>query len=344
MLKTEILRVEDVEKDGEKIKKAAAILANGGLVVFPTETVYGLGANALDQNAVPNIFAAKGRPSDNPLIVHIAKLDTLYDLVLEVPRKALQLAEAFWPGALTIILKKKDIVPKVTSGGLDTVAVRMPSNAIAKQLILQAGVPVAAPSANLSGKPSPTLAKHCIEDLTGKVDAIIDGGECRYGVESTVISLAGETPVLLRPGAVTLEQMQQVIGKIQVHPGVIAYVDNGEKAISPGMKYRHYAPKAKVVIVDADLKQFVAFVNASKEEGVFALCFTEEANLLKKPFISYGKSDDQLAHAKKLFGALREFDERGAKIVYAHCPSEGGVGLAVYNRLLRAASFEVIKL
>lgn len=322
------------------IAEAGKMIAEGKLVAFPTETVYGLGANALNEEAVRNIYLAKGRPSDNPLIVHIAKKEDIVPLVKEVTPKAKALIDAFFPAPLTIILNKSDKVGKVVSGGLDTVAVRMPKNEIARKLIKASGCPIAAPSANTSGLPSPTRVKYVIDDMMGKIDGIIDGGDCEYGVESTVITLATDVPTLLRPGAITKEMIEAVIGEITVAPAVLEGMKNDEVAASPGMKYKHYAPKAKVVIVNADKKEYEEFVNAQK--GVFALCFDDDEVTIPK--VTFGRENDDLSQAKELFDALRELDEMGAKKVYARIPHKDGVGMAVYNRLIRAAAFCIIDL
>lgn len=322
------------------IAEAGKMIAEGKLVAFPTETVYGLGANALNEKAVRNIYLAKGRPSDNPLIVHIAEKEDIVPLVKEVTPKAKALIDAFFPAPLTIILNKSDKVGKVVSGGLDTVAVRMPKNEIARKLIKASGCPIAAPSANTSGLPSPTRVKYVIDDMMGKIDGIIDGGDCEYGVESTVITLATDVPTLLRPGAITKEMIEAVIGEITVAPAVLEGMKNDEVAASPGMKYKHYAPKAKVVIVNADKKEYEKFVNAQK--GAFALCFDDDEVTIPK--VTFGRENDDLSQAKELFDALRELDEMGAKKVYARIPHKDGVGMAVYNRLIRAAAFCIIDL
>lgn len=322
------------------IAEAGKMIAEGKLVAFPTETVYGLGANALNEEAVRNIYLAKGRPSDNPLIVHIAEKEDIVPLVKEVTPKAKALIDAFFPAPLTIILNKSDKVGKVVSGGLDTVAVRMPKNEIARKLIKASGCPIAAPSANTSGLPSPTRVKYVIDDMMGKIDGIIDGGDCEYGVESTVITLATDVPTLLRPGAITKEMIEAVIGEITVAPAVLEGMKNDEVAASPGMKYKHYAPKAKVVIVNADKKEYEKFVNAQK--GDFALCFDDDEVTIPK--VTFGRENDDLSQAKELFDALRELDEKGAKKVYARIPHKDGVGMAVYNRLIRAAAFCIIDL
>ena len=322
------------------IAEAGKMIAEGKLVAFPTETVYGLGANALNEEAVRHIYLAKGRPSDNPLIVHIAEKEDIVPLVKEVTPKAKALIDAFFPAPLTIILNKSDKVGKVVSGGLDTVAVRMPKNEIARKLIKASGCPIAAPSANTSGLPSPTRVKYVIDDMMGKIDGIIDGGDCEYGVESTVITLATDVPTLLRPGAITKEMIEAVIGEITVAPAVLEGMKNDEVAASPGMKYKHYAPKAKVVIVNADKKEYEKFVNAQK--GAFALCFDDDEVTIPK--VTFGRENDDLSQAKELFDALRELDEMGAKKVYARIPHKDGVGMAVYNRLIRAAAFCIIDL
>ena len=324
----------------QDIALAGKLIREGGLVAFPTETVYGLGANALDDKAVKSIYKAKGRPSDNPLIVHVAKKEDIPQLVEEIPEKAQRLIDAFFPAPLTIILKKSKLIGNTVSGGLNTVAFRMPKNETARAIIEAAGVPVAAPSANTSGLPSPTKASHVISDMMGKIDAIVDGGDCEFGVESTVITLAGETPVILRPGAVTKEMIQSVIGKTELSKAVLSEIGKDEKAASPGMKYKHYSPKAKIILVDSDKETYEKFVNSKK--NAFALCFEEDN--IKIPKVTFGKENDDLSQAKLLFDKLRELDELGAKKVYARIPNKNGVGTAVFNRLIRAAAFNVIDL
>ena len=328
----------------EAIRRAAQVLRDGGLVVFPTETVYGIGANALDPAAVAGIFAAKGRPRDNPLIAHIADLDALESLTSRVPPEALRLAEIFWPGPLTMVLPRSGLVPDAVTAGLDTVAVRMPSHPIAREIIRAAGLPVAAPSANTSGRPSPTRLEHCAEDLAGKVDLMVDGGPCAVGLESTVLSLAGEIPRLLRPGAVTLEELRAELGVVKMDPAVLHHLEEGAAASSPGMKYRHYAPRARVVLVHAGAGQFAQYVRTRAGEDVFALAFDEDMEGLGVPGVSYGPAGDPAAQARGLFAALRELDRLGARQVYARAPEMGGVGMAVYNRLVRAAGFREVRL
>ncbi|MDE6470496.1 MAG: threonylcarbamoyl-AMP synthase [Eubacterium sp.] len=334
-MQTKILSTSEYD-----IALAGEIIAKGGLVAFPTETVYGLGANALDDDAVKSIYVAKGRPSDNPLIVHVSDKADIAPLVKEITPKAQALIDEFFPAPLTIILPKSKKIGNAVSGGLDTVAVRMPENETARRLIKSAGCPVAAPSANTSGLPSPTRAKYVIEDMSGKIDAIIDGGDCEFGVESTVITLATEVPTILRPGAVTQEMIEQVIGRVDIARAVLEGMKNDEVAASPGMKYKHYAPKARVMIVDADKTAYENFVNLQKD--AFALCFEEDNITIPK--VTFGKENDDLSQAKELFDALRQLDEMGAKKVYARIPNTKGVGMAVYNRLIRAAAFNIIDL
>ena len=327
------------------IEQAGKILRGGGLVAIPTETVYGLAANALDGTAVKKIFAAKGRPADNPLIVHIAEFSQIVPLVKEVPEAARHLAEAFWPGPLTIILPKSELIPPETSGGLSTVAVRCPAHPVAQAVIEAAGVPLAAPSANPSGRPSPTSFAHVKQDLMGKVDALLDGGDCQVGVESTVITLAAERPRILRPGGVTPEELRAVLGEVELDSAVLHGLEQGEVASSPGMKYKHYAPKANVTLVDASPEGYSNYVNqiGQQAEQTFALCFEEDIPLLNVPHLSFGSRYDSAEQAQRLFSSLYRLDEMGAKQVYAHMPRKRGVGLAVYNRLIRAAGFSVVR-
>lgn len=327
----------------DNVTEAARILTDGGLCAIPTETVYGLAANALDPAAVRKIFAAKGRPQDNPLIAHIADLDMLPVLAREVPPAATRLAEAFWPGPLTVILPKSPGVPGEVTAGLDTVAVRMPAHPVAREIIRLCRLPLAAPSANLSGKPSPTTPEEVAADLDGRIDGIVWGGRCRVGVESTVISLAGEIPTILRPGAVTREMLEAVLGEVALDKAVLSRPDPGERVASPGMKYRHYAPRCRVVMVEGERDRYVAYVNARAGEGVYALCFAEAAADLAVPAVVYGEERDQASQANGLFSALRELDERGCALCYAEAPEKSGVGLAVYNRLVRACGFNVVK-
>lgn len=338
------MKTEYLKNNEAGIARAAELLRQGGLVAIPTETVYGLAANALDGKAVARIFEAKGRPQDNPLIVHIAALEQWDGLVSEIPPAARTLAERFWPGPLTIILPKSEQIPEEVSAGLPTVAVRFPSHPVARQVIRQAGVPLAAPSANLSGSPSPTCFEHVRADLDGRVEALLDGGPCGVGVESTVLSLAGEKPRLLRPGGITPEQLEAALGPVEIDPAVTNRLEEGRKAASPGMKYKHYAPKAHVVLLRGTTGAYVDYVNGKNAEGVYALCFEEDRPGLQAPALCYGAAQDGAAQAHLLFDCLRRLDELGARQVYAHAPAPKGVGLAVYNRLIRAAAFEMIDL
>ena len=339
MIKTELLAPRP-----DAIEKAAGILRAGGLVAIPTETVYGLAANALDGAAVSAIFAAKGRPQDNPLISHIASMDMLGMVAGHVPPQAKRLAECFWPGPLTMVLPRGGAVADEVCAGLETAAVRMPSHPVAQAVIRAAGVPLAAPSANLSGSPSPTTAADVLADMEGKIPLILDGGACSVGVESTVISLAGAQPVLLRPGYITKEQLEDAMGcAVALSDAVLHKLKDGERAASPGMKYKHYAPKADVTILKGSFDAYKEYMKSHCADGVYALCFTGEEPALPCPCVTYGRADrpDEQAHA--LFSALRELDARGAKTVFARCPAQEGVAMAVYNRLLRAAAFRVVE-
>ena len=335
------MRTQRLDGSPQGIARAGEILRAGGLVAIPTETVYGLAANALDGAAVGKIYAAKERPGDNPLIAHIGEISQLAPLVKAVPPAAQRLAEVFWPGPLTIILERSGLTAPEMSCGLDTVSVRLPAHPVARGVFQAAGVPLAAPSANRSGRPSPTRFSHVWEDLNGRVDAILDGGDCPVGVESTVVSLVGERPRLLRPGGVTLAQLEAILGPVEVDPAVLARLEPGREAPSPGMKYKHYAPQAEVVMVDASPEEFASYVNARAEEGLFALCFDETAPLLHVPSVAYGPCFDPEAQARRLFEALHQLDQLGARRVYAQRPSQRGVGLAGYNRQIRAAAIRV---
>lgn len=338
-MNTEIIKISSPD-DTEKIEKAARLIMDGQLVAIPTETVYGLGANALDSEAVKSIFAAKGRPQDNPLIVHISKFEDIYPLVSEVPESAVKLAESFWPGPMTIILKKSEKIPRVVSAGLDTVAVRLPSHKIARAIIEKSGVPIAAPSANLSGSPSPTNAGSVYDDMQGRIPLIVDGGKSDVGVESTVISLAEGRAKILRPGGITPEQIRDVLGDVEIDNAVLNSISPDEKVSSPGMKYKHYSPKTPVVIIKGSFENYLKFLE--NEKGNFgALCFEDEKRNISCPLVTYGKSRSSLSQAQRLFDALREADSLGVDIIYARYPSPEGVGLAVLNRLLRSAGFNI---
>lgn len=342
-MQTEWIKARD-DGCGEGVRRAAAILRAGGLVGIPTETVYGLAANALDEKAVARIFTAKGRPQDNPLIVHVAGADWLEKYAVSVPKSAYTCIEAFWPGPLTLILPKNPVIPDLVSAGLSTAAFRFPSHPVAAAVIREAGVPLAAPSANLSGSPSPTTAAHVMADLGGRIEAVLDGGSCGVGVESTVLNLCSPVPTVLRPGGVTPEMLREVLGEVAVDKAVLDRLPEGARVASPGMKYKHYAPKTQVVILKGDFDKFAQFVNDKRGEGAAALCFEGEERLLAVPCIAYGTEHDGASQAHRLFDALRALDGLHAQTVYARCPDRDGVSLAVYNRLLRAAAFTVLEL
>lgn len=331
------------------LKKAANILKNNGLVAFPTETVYGLGANALKEHAVKKIYVAKGRPSDNPLIVHIADKNDIYPLVDSVPKNALILMDKFWPGALTIILKKSSLIPKITSGGLDTVAIRMPNNKIALSLIRECGFPLAAPSANTSTKPSPTIASHVYNDLNGKIDMIIDGGSCDFGIESTVIEVFDNNVNILRPGSITKEMLEKVIENVTIDKALLNNNSN-TLAKSPGMKYKHYAPLGDVFIVDGNIDNITSYILNSlkmdKENNIKSIVIASDETINKyKSFCSLNIGSRQNLNliAKNLFSTLRECDNLNIDKIYIESFLEQGVGLAVMNRLKKAASYKIIK-
>ena len=326
----------------ESIKTAAEILKNGGVVAIPTETVYGLAASAYDENAIKKVFEAKGRPQDNPLIVHISDMDMLNEIACDIPESALKCAEKFWPGPFTMVLKKTGKTADCVSAGLDTVAVRMPSHPIACDIIKESGLPLAAPSANISGRPSPTSAFHVENDLNGKIDAIVYADECDVGVESTVVSFCSNPPKLLRPGAVTPNELKKIIPDLEIVRAVLSELPQGERADSPGMKYKHYAPKTQSFLVEGESEAFANFVNG--EESCLAVCFEEEADKINIPKLVYGSLTDESSLAHEVFSVLRKVDSFGAEKVYIHAPLKDGVGLAVYNRLIRAAAFRVIEL
>ena len=330
--------------DHENVAQIAAnFIKNGELVAIPTETVYGLGANGLDPQAVAKIFAAKGRPQDNPLILHIADPAQMELICRDIPESAWRLAEAFWPGPLTMVLPVKDIVPKCTTAGLPTVAVRCPDCAITREIIRQAGVPVAAPSANISGKPSTTTARHVYNDHNGRIPLIVDGGPCRVGVESTIIDLTENPPRLLRPGGITPEQLTEILGQITVDKAVTAQIDKDAVVKAPGMKYRHYAPQCQVLIVSGSREKAAEYIRKVWQPGDRVLCFREELALYDgcDP-LAYGEEADVSTLSAGLFDALRILDDPKVKKVYARCPVGGGVAYAVQNRLKKAAAFHII--
>jgi len=349
MMETRVIRITDPKADVNELKLAAQRIRNGEVVAFPTETVYGLGANALDGNAVKGIFDAKGRPGDNPLIVHIDEQSQMYKLVKDIPDKALILTKAFWPGPLTIILNKSSLVPIEVTAGLNTVGIRMPAHPIARALIQLAGVPIAAPSANRSGRPSPTTALHVLEDMQGRIPLILDGGKADVGVESTILDMTDEIPVLLRPGGITREMITQVIGQILVHPSILSPLKEGQKVLSPGMKYTHYAPKASVIIVRGDLDKLKSFIinetdrlqQTGKRVGILA---TDEtiSYYFHGVLLSMGSRSRPAELAANLFSLLREFDSLRVDIILAEGVDERDEGLAVMNRMARAAGFNIV--
>ncbi len=327
----------------ETAQIAADIIKSGGLVALPTETVYGLGADGLNPEAVAQIFAAKGRPQDNPLILHISCAGEMERFCHSIPQAAYDLAAAFWPGPLTMVLPAKDIVPKCTTAGRSTVAVRCPDCAITREIIRLSGVPIAAPSANLSGKPSTTTAEHVRHDHDGRIDAVVDGGPCRVGVESTIVDLTEARPRLLRPGGITPEQLTAVLGDLVVDKAVTAQIDKDAVVKAPGMKYRHYAPDCQVLIVAGSREKAAAYIRAHYAPGDRVLCFDEELPLYDgcDP-LAYGQEADVNTLSAGLFAALRELDDPAIHRVWARCPVGGGVAYAVQNRLKKAAAFQII--
>jgi len=347
-MKTEYVDLREGKDIKEGVKKAAEIIKRGGLVAFPTETVYGLGANGLDENAVPKIYEAKGRPSDNPLILHISKLDEIEDIVKEIPKSALILAEEFWPGPLTMVFKKSERIPYRTTGGLESVAIRMPSNKIARELIKAAGVPIAAPSANSSGRPSPTKAAHVIYDLDGKIDMVIDGGEVDIGIESTIVDVTGEVPAILRPGFITEKMLSEAIGRVEIDEVVKSLSpDKDLKPKAPGMKYRHYAPRGKMTIYKGSHSKVVERINEEisklegKKTGVLA---TDETKSYYRAdiIISLGSREDGESIAHNLFDALRKFDDDDVEFIYSEGFDENKLGFAIMNRLHKSAGYNII--
>ena len=329
-------------QENNAIAEAAAILRRGGLVGIPTETVYGLGADGLNEDAVRRIFEAKGRPQDNPLILHVPSAHWLERYCKDVPQAAYDLAARFWPGPLTMILPRRDCVPLRTTGGLETVGVRCPDHPVTLAIIEAAGVPVAAPSGNTSGRPSPTVMQHMVEDMSGKIDAIVDGGACTVGVESTIIDLTVTPPRLLRPGGLALEALEEVLGQVQVDKAVREKLSEGEKPRAPGMKYRHYAPKAAVTVVTGSPQRSAAWILGRVKNGMGVICFDEFAPLFRGCTVQkLGAAADKAEQARRVFDALRAFDETDVQQIYAQCPDEGGLGLAIGNRLKKAAGFRV---
>lgn len=348
-MKTEMIKLEGNRTDEEKIRRAGEIIKRGGLVAFPTETVYGLGGDALKKESSRKIYEAKGRPSDNPLIVHICKWGDIEGITRHVPESAKQLAEIFWPGPLTMILEKSEIVPKETTGGLDTVAIRMPEHKAALLLIEASGGYVAAPSANTSGRPSPTLAGHVKEDMDGKVDMILDGGPVGIGVESTIVDLTEKKPVILRPGYITKEMLEEILETEVLVDKAMQDAHSGQAPKAPGMKYRHYAPKGSLTVVDGSGEQVIktirSLVKEKQAEGerVGVICTDETAEQYEADVIkSAGSKADEEEIAAHLYAVLRELDEEGATVIYSEAFSDKGVGRAVMNRLLKAAGHHIL--
>lgn len=346
-MQTIIKKVDENCIDLQIMKEAGELLKAGALVAFPTETVYGLGANALDEKAAAKIYAAKGRPSDNPLIVHIADMEKLENITEEIPEAAVKLAEKFWPGPLTMVMKKSAAVPLGTTGGLSTVAVRMPSHPIALEMIRHGGGYIAAPSANTSGRPSPTLASHVADDMDGIIPMILDGGPVGIGIESTIVDLTEEIPTILRPGFITKEMLEEVVGEVQIDKGLEADAKTPPKA--PGMKYRHYAPKAELVIVEgareAVIEKINALVKEKEAQGMIAGIIGTEETILRYPagiVKSIGTRNDELSISSHLYSILREFDESDAQVIYSESFEEGAMGSAIMNRLLKAAGHKII--
>lgn len=350
-METKRITVTDSDRiKEEELEEAARILREGGLVAFPTETVYGLGANALDEEAAKKIYAAKGRPSDNPLIAHISSPEELKPLAAEIPDMAKKLMDCYWPGPLTLVFKKTDLVPYGTTGGLDTVAVRMPSDPVAKTLIRLAGVPIAAPSANSSGRPSPTTADHVWQDMEGKIDMIVDGGPVGIGLESTIIDVTGPVAMILRPGAITIEMVRETLGEAEMDPAILGPMKEGEHPKAPGMKYRHYAPKAPLTLVEGEMDQVVKTINrlareALKEGKKVGIICTDEtrtcypAGMIQS--IGIRAKEETVAH--NLYAVLREFDDLGADVIYSESFPGDQIGQAIMNRLTKAAGYHIIK-
>ncbi len=349
-METKVVVIEEKNIDNkakEELVKAGEIIRNGGLVAFPTETVYGLGGDALNPESSKKIYAAKGRPSDNPLIVHVANMEDLSKIVKEVPEAAKKLADAFWPGPLTMIMNKNDKVPYETTGGLDTVAIRMPNNEIALELIRQSGGYIAAPSANTSGRPSPTVARYCVEDLSGKIEMIIDGGQVGIGLESTIVDLTSEVPMILRPGYITADMLKEVLGEISIDRTIIDSTST-QKPKAPGMKYRHYAPKGSLMIVEGPQDKVVSYINEKTKEALLqgkrvGIIGTDATKALYNEGIikSVGNREDEKTIAHELFKVLREFDDENVDVMFSESFDDSGIGQAIMNRLLKAAGHNV---
>ena len=347
-MKTEVIKIDQNNMDTEALERAAAIIRDGGLVAFPTETVYGLGADALSAEASKKIYAAKGRPSDNPLIVHVVEFSDMEKIAQEMPEEAKKLADAFWPGPLTMIVRKNDKVPYETTGGMDTVAVRMPNHPVALELIRRSGGYIAAPSANTSGKPSPTLAEHVAFDMDGRIPMILDGGPVGIGIESTIVDLTEEIPMILRPGYITPKMLEKVIGEVKMDPGIIAS-DSLQKPKAPGMKYRHYAPKADLSIIEGNEEDVVACINHLTDEAVakglkVGVIATDEtkARYAHADVLSIGSREEEETIAHHLYEVLRDFDDDRVDVIYSEAFYTPKMGQAIMNRLLKAAGHKII--
>ena len=346
---TKIVKISNPELNRSDIENAASIIKSGGLVVIPTETVYGLGGDGTNPNSAKKIYAAKGRPSDNPLIIHIAEphdaekfayTDDLY----------YSLAKAFMPGPLTVILPKKSTIPYETTGGLDTVAIRCPSHPIAHAVIESAGVPIAAPSANISGRPSATSAEYVVDDFYGRVDMIIDGGDCDIGLESTIVMIKSDSEkkslVLLRPGAITYDALCCVCEKVEISPTIEGTLKDDEHPISPGMKYKHYAPASPLILLDGEYEDVIHFlINEQKKKKCAIICYDEDVERLDgNLLLPIGAKEDVVSHSKLIFARLRQCDKLSPEVIYAHLPHKDGLGLALYNRMIRAAAHTVLRI
>ena len=346
---TQLLDLTVAEEYEDKLCRAAQVIRDGGLVVFPTETVYGLGADGTSATAAEKIYRAKGRPSDNPLILHVAEPADA-ERYAYTTDPYYRLAEAFMPGPLTVVLRAKDTVPMATRGGLDTVAIRCPSHPIAHDLIRMAGVAIAAPSANLSGSPSPTVARHVADDMNGRVDMILNGGDCDFGLESTIVRIDNDGGLtLLRPGRITPEDLALVCGEVRIADAVLAALRDGEIAQSPGMKYRHYAPASPVVLLDGDTEACIAYLKRQNDERMAFICYTEDAARYREVFadaciFDFGSREDEGAQAHRLFYILREADKQNFSCIYAPTPRKEGIGLALYNRMIRASAYRIVAL
>ena len=350
-MKTEILNTAALDESSlnENLLRAAKVIREGNLVVFPTETVYGLGADATNPSAASKIYEAKGRPSDNPLIIHISKPEDA-EKYTYTSKLYYDLAKAFMPGPLTVVLPVKDSIPEQTRASLPTVAVRCPSHPIARKLIELSEVPIAAPSANLSGSPSATNVSHVIDDMTGRVDMIIDGGDSDFGLESTIVKIENDEEVtLLRPGKITVEDLLSVCPVVNIANAVKESLKEGEKVLSPGMKYRHYAPKAPLYLFDADINELVRYINAKKAKNIAVVCYDEDFDTIRRSIPNayiyrFGEKNDKIKQAHLLFGILRDADKKSFDAIYAPLPEEDGVGLALYNRMIRAAAYHIIRM